>query len=86
MHAVVVHRQPNIDLRWHAVIDRAQELQGLIAEMTPMQLANHLPLATSSAANSMGAMAHIIMTRSLGNAKGEGNNGCVRSSTWILDF
>lgn len=42
VRAVVVHDQMDLELLWHALIDGSQELQELVAAMTPMQFADYL--------------------------------------------
>ena len=53
VRAVVIHHQMDVQLGRHVGLDGAQELQEFAAAMTPRHLATTLPVAMSSAANSV---------------------------------
>ena len=65
MRAVVVHHQMYFQIRRHAGINRAQELQEFAAAMAPMQLADHLT----------GRDVERSMSTPLGNAGGQRQHG-----------
>jgi hypothetical protein len=70
--AVVVHDQVNVELRRHALLDGAQELQELAAAMPPMQLADDLAGGQiQRREQGRGAIAHVVMAAPLGHAEGQ---------------
>ena len=72
VRAVIVHDQMDVQCRWHALIDGAQELQELAAAMAPMQLADDLAGGKIQRRKQGGrAVAHVIVTAPFCDAKAQ---------------